>query len=213
MKKLTISLLKNIEKSSDINDLSKQLDTLERHEIGYVPWAEYPYSPKVSFSISHANDCIFLKYYVTEKNIKAANYTTNSPVYEDTCVEFFISFDDKAYYNLEFNCIGTCLVAFGATKLDRIVLPNFEIDKIKYQAVIKNKENDVDICWELALLIPTSIFCHHQIDALVGTRTKGNFYKCGDKLPEPHFLAWSNIESLDPEFHLPGFFGALEFEP
>lgn len=122
----------------------------------------------------------------------------NSPVYEDTCVEFFISFDSDAYYNLELNCIGTCLAAFGATKLDRINLPNSEIDKMIYQAVIKNVEKNTDTCWELTLSIPTSVFCHHQIDSLVGMETMGNFYKCGDGLLEPHFLAWSNIESLAP---------------
>jgi Carbohydrate-binding family 9 len=31
-------------------------------------------------------------------------------------------------------------------------------------------------------------------------------------LAEPHFVAWSNIETPKPDFHRPDFFGKLVFE-
>ncbi|MGH2565575.1 MAG: carbohydrate-binding family 9-like protein, partial [Ginsengibacter sp.] len=40
---------------------------------------------------------------------------------------------------------------------------------------------------------------------------KVNFYKCGDKLPKPHFLTWNTVETEDPDFHAPEYFGSMEF--
>jgi Carbohydrate-binding family 9 len=45
-----------------------------------------------------------------------------------------------------------------------------------------------------------------------GKKCKANFYKCGDKLAQPHFLAWNRIETPEPDFHQPAFFGDIEFE-
>jgi hypothetical protein len=44
-----------------------------------------------------------------------------------------------------------------------------------------------------------------------GKKCRANFYKCGDDLPEPHFLAWNMINTEEPDFHRPEFFGTLEF--
>ena len=40
-------------------------------------------------------------------------------------------------------------------------------------------------------------------------RAKANFYKCGDKLPVPHFLSWKPINVPAPDFHLPCFLETL----
>jgi hypothetical protein len=47
---------------------------------------------------------------------------------------------------------------------------------------------------------------------LKGKTCRANFYKCGDDLPEPHFLSWNNIIADKPDFHLPQYFGTLTFE-
>ena len=66
--------------------------------------------------------------------------------------------------------------------------------------------------WEVALIIPYSVFFKHQIDSLDGKEIKANFYKCGDELQTPHFLSWNPIQIEQPDFHRPDFFGTLEFE-
>jgi hypothetical protein len=45
-----------------------------------------------------------------------------------------------------------------------------------------------------------------------GVRWKANFYKCADKTSHPHWLTWSPVDYPTPKFHLPQFFGTLEFE-
>ena len=41
---------------------------------------------------------------------------------------------------------------------------------------------------------------------------RANFYKCADKTSHPHWLTWSVVDKPRPDFHVPQFFGILEFE-
>jgi hypothetical protein len=212
MKKLKAVYLSSKQKTDKLSDIFLNLDDLEKHSMEFTPWSTHSYKPHVQFCIAYTDSNIYLKYYVAEKFIKAANGFTNSPVYEDACVEFFISFNDEpAYYNFEFNCIGSSLVGYGNGKHSRELLPKKLIDKIKYNVNIRNGEGNL-IYWEIMLVIPSIVFSNHSIQSLKGTECNVNFYKCGNSLLYPHFLAWSDIRSSKPDFHLPEFFGKLIFE-
>jgi hypothetical protein len=210
MNQLTVTHLKNINYNHAIEMVSLRLNELEKHLLNYTPWTAYPYKPEVQFVIAYSGDCIFLKYFVDEESIRAAAGNINGAVWEDACVEFFVSFDDKGYYNLEFNCIGTALAGFGKEKGSRVRIEERIIRKIKYGSKISN--TDGNIHWELTVAIPLEVFAHHNLSSLKGRQCKANFYKCGDALPQPHFVAWSNIDAPQPNFHLPQFFGTLLFE-
>jgi len=211
MKQLTVEQLENIDSATEIKVVSLLLDLVKRNELDNAPWKEYPYVPAVEFAIAYCADAVFLKFYVNEKTIRAINNNINSAVWEDSCVEFFIRFDDDAsYYNFEFNCIGATLVGYGTGKHNRKLLPEDLINNVKYQSIIDNHSGN-DIHWELTVSIPKNLFCFNEIRSFTGLKCRVNFYKCGDKLPTPHFIAWSNIQSEQPDFHLPDFFGALNF--
>src|SRR3546814_9695772 len=64
----------------------------------------------------------------------------------------------------------------------------------------------------LLLHIPLAVFDAHVVGSLAGRRCTGNFYKCGDDLPEPHYVAWNPIDNPTPNFHLPQYFGELRSE-
>lgn len=212
MKLLNIEELKIADSNFTINQVSFLLDRIKKNEIDQIPWKGHPYAPVAQWAMAYSNDCIFLKYYVTEKSIRAVNNTINSAVWEDSCVEFFISFDEEeTYYNLEFNCIGTARVGYGVAKNDRELLPVQLISQIKYMSVISNPLPSGNIHWELTLSIPNNLFCFNKVEALKGKKCRANFYKCGDNLSTPHFISWSGIKSATPDFHLPQFFGALHF--
>jgi hypothetical protein len=55
-------------------------------------------------------------------------------------------------------------------------------------------------------------FEFHQLKSLKNIKCKANFYKCGDELSQPHYLSWNNIKSGKPNFHLPEFFGEINFK-
>lgn len=212
MKQLTVSFLSEFTESATLSEVGNRLRKLGKQVLSYVPWPTYPYKPDVHFSIAYGHSALLLQYEVKEKFIKAANGSINGPVYQDSCVEFFISLDDGAtYYNFEFNCIGTVLAGFGKGREGRETLPNEALEKVRSEVRISRGEGS-GVVWEITLAIPLETFLHHSQLVLQGKSCKANFYKCGDKLPEPHFLSWSNIKSEEPDFHLSKFFGALHFQ-
>lgn len=180
------------------------------HPIDRVNWKEYDYVPEVGFKIAYTDDAILLKYTVKEKYIKANSLFPNEPVYKDSCVEFFISFDEQKYYNFEFNCIGTSLASYGTLdKETRSRLSTDRVETIQTESNIRCLRSGFS--WELFVFIPITIFVETSIGSLRGVLAKGNFYKCGDDLPIPHFLSWNNIQYPSPNFHLPEFFGEIAF--
>ena len=211
---IEVPFFSSVNKSTPLKDIALLLDKLEKNSIDKVPWPRFSYKPEASFTIAHSDDCLMIKYYINEKYVKADYHHTNDPVYRDSCVEFFIGFEnEKNYYNFEFNCVCTCMSAFGAGKHERELLPNSIIQNIKMQTLLQ-KECDVArpiVSWELTAAIPVGVFYYHKLTTLRGTCCQINFFKCGDDLPEPHFLSWSNIVSPEPDFHLPEFFGEMKF--
>lgn len=212
MKNLRVAFISNDELTDGIAGISSFLNSSEKQTIGNLLWSDNGYKPVVSFAIAYTETSILLKYFVAEKYVKTDYYQINDPVYKDSCVEFFISFGgDKNYYNLEFNLIGTALIAYGADKNYRETLDSAMISKIESCYTIAPSNEEGNIKWELTLNIPFSLFVHNTITSLTCRQCKANFFKCGDELPAPHFLSWNAIDYPQPNFHLPQFFGAITF--
>lgn len=215
-KSLQISFLPGVSRNTFIGDISSMLDKKQHNLINFEPWPVPGYYnlPDVSFSIAHSRDCIFIKYDVKEDEVLARYKQINDPVYKDSCVEFFIAFDnDKAYYNIEFNRLGTCLGRYGSERENRTALPVELLKTIKYDRALKQvKEADKSaINWTLTVAVPIDVFCFHKISSIQHKKSKMNFFKCGEDLSQPHYLAWNNIVSEKPNFHQPEFFGKVEF--
>ena len=212
MDNLSIKKITNI---SGAEELSSALDKAEIpfHSISSVNWEKYPYCPEVKFRIAHNDDAILLNYKVNESDIKAVCGSDSGRIWEDSCVEFFITFKGDFYYNIECNCIAKLLIATGSGRGNRVPLPADllkQIDRWSSLGYVPLEERSGG--WELSLLIPKKIFHLDAIETFEGLEAKGNFYKCGDKLKTPHFLSWKPIKSETPNFHLPQFFGKLVFE-
>lgn len=211
MKQLTVTRIA-IKEAQSTYEQEQVLNALPKQPIEEVPWKTYPYKPTVQFAAGYNDTHLFLKYFVTEKTIRAVNSLVNSPVWQDSCVEFFIGFDEAGYYNFEFNCVGTALAGYGPSKTKRNLLPEPIVRQIVTRAFIARQPDSKGIQWELTICIPLTTFIHHPSLTLPGVQCRGNFYKCGDLLPEPHFVTWSAIEAATPNFHLPAYFGHLHFE-
>ncbi len=210
MKSLKVPFVDN---SVNFEELSTAFQPLGSDKIAEVCWLEYPYLPNVNFEIAYTQKSILLKYNVQEKHFKAIYRKPNEPVYRDSCVEFFISFDKEHYYNFEFNSLGTALVGYGTEdRASRQHLPFERVEKIKAKGIVTtNKEEGAGTEWILHVEIPFELFYMDSIESLKGVCATANFYKCGDDLPEPHFVSWNKIEAPTPNFHLPKYFGEIEF--
>ncbi|MGQ1788440.1 carbohydrate-binding family 9-like protein [Saccharicrinis sp. GN24d3] len=185
-----------------------------RNPISNNNW-NYESDVKADFVIGYDKDNLYLKFYVQESNTKAVNTKFNEPVYEDSCVEFFISFDGKSYYNLEFNCIGNVLGGYGSDRNNRETLAPELIEKISTRPSLgKNRIEIIDrkTDWNQEVVIPKEVFKNEELNSFEGLKTTCNFYKCGDKQVFPHYLSWSPIKVENPDFHLPEFFGEVVFK-
>ena len=178
-------------------------------------WAgEYPYAPSAKFWAVHNDATLFLKFQVKEDDIKAEVDKDGGEVWKDSCVEFFISFDDTGYYNFEFSCIGKKLLGFRQSRDLATHAPTEILDKIKSLSTLPNEcfaERLGDVEWELTVAIPKEAFFAHSFNTLEGLFVMANVYKCGDGLSKPHYLSWSPIKTDKPNFHQPQYFGRMRF--
>jgi hypothetical protein len=210
-KQLSAVFIPGIFGSDRLDELSILLDTHQSHLLDNHLWTNNTYAPKVNFTVAYTVDSILLKYNVIENELIANYREINDPVYEDSCVEFFIKFDnDINYYNLEFNCMGTALAGYGSGKHGRTTIPKVVVSTIKSRSYIKTMAGG-DIHWQLSLVIPFKVFVYDFFTSLKNKACNANFYKCGDKMSYPHFLSWNNIDHPSPNFHLPEFMGEINF--
>ncbi|WP_339713792.1 carbohydrate-binding family 9-like protein [uncultured Kriegella sp.] len=189
----------------------------ELHDIDLVNWDAFPYRPKTQFRIAHSNNQIWLKYYIQEKSVLAEVVDVNGAVSNDSCVEFFFDpLADGNYYNFEFNCIGTPLLAYGPTRSDRQFVDEHSIqEQIQVKSTLGTtsfKERTGEFTWEITLVIPAETLIHDEGLQLKGLHAKANFYKCGNKTAEAHYLSWNQVKTERPDFHRPEYFGTVVFE-
>ncbi len=170
---------------------------------------------EASFTVFHNLEGITIHFFVSEATLRAQKRRINGDVYKDNCVEFFIAIEnEKAYYNFEFNCFGSIKAAFGTGRENRKSLPAKLLRKIEnnINVAIHNTSDSKFISWNISVTIPVPSFCFHQLNNLSGMECSANFFKCGDDLPNPHFISWSNIIADKPDFHQPSSFGKIKFE-
>ncbi|WP_319589525.1 carbohydrate-binding family 9-like protein [uncultured Draconibacterium sp.] len=184
--------------------------------IEVLNWGKaFPYKPGIQFRIAHTGNEIWLKFYVQEKNILAQETEINGDVYKDSTVEFFISIDGKNYYNFEFNCIGTPHVGYGPGRGNRTPILPEVLKQIDIKSSLGNEpfeEKSGDFSWEMMICIPTQCFAFDKIEKLNGLKATANFYKCGDATSDPHFVSWNPVNTENPDYHRPEFFGQILFE-
>ena len=173
--------------------------------IGCINWKDFPYKPDVLVTLSQNGNSLLLHFNVKEKCIRAEVSNINGPVHEDSCVECFISpFRNGNYYNFEFNCIGTAHAAYGPERKKRERIPLGIVKKIRTEPSLGKTPfplKEGDFSWDLKVEIPKECFIHDPISSFNGLPVRANFYKCGDKTSDPHFLSWQPVNTENPDFH------------
>ena len=184
-----------------------ELGKFNSFDLDCINWPAFPYKPKVRVSVGHTPERMLVRFDVKEKNARAVCLEANGPVWEDSCVEFFVKLpDDPHYFNFETNCIGVGLAARRLSREDCAHLDAAQMEKIVRRSSLPRAVTDLqDAAWSLELEVPFEILgCKECPERLLA-----NFYKCGDKTAEPHFLSWAPIKTQKPDFHRPEFFKIL----
>ena len=140
---------------------------------------------------------------------KAVYTNYNEPVYTDSCMEFFCDWlGDGRYVNMEMNANGTLLSCIGPDRHARTPVADLSGGEIfPVEGVV------CDGHWQVTAEIPTALLCKilgvNTIPFGKGYTFRGNFYKCGDETPIPHYGMWNPVGTEKPDFHRPEYFGAL----
>ena len=183
-------------------------------------WNGYDYKPLASFRMAYSKDEIYLQYHVIEPIVKAVyGSDTGALPYKDSCLEFFlIPAEDSIYYNLELNCIAKGTFAGGAKRSGRIRFKEDVLSKIRRSSTLGTEPFGIkESCgkpfeYTITVAIPLEVFELSKVAPLKGREIRGNFYKCGDDMPKPHYLSWNPIGTERPDFHTPEYFGYIKFE-
>lgn len=179
--------------------------------------------PITQARLIHDDANIYGIFRVQDHSILARQTQYNSWTCFDSCVEFFFRpHQAGGYFNLEMSASGSHLLYYvrdwtpvGDYYADFTAIP--EIDGRLFESrsslteLVPNERRG-DLTWFVQFKVPIVIaekYCG-SIGSLSNQRWTGNFYKCGDQLCPPHWLAWSPVPILN--FHLPEHFGELYLE-
>lgn len=211
MKKLKAPLLTTL----DVLDLSSVGFLMEtkahRDYIECINWESFPYKPIAAFDIARSETSLYIRFFVRGNSLKAAFETDDSPVFNDSCVEFFMQKEnDPEYMNFEFNCIGTCDASRRFSRDNKRSLSQAEYKSIRRHPSMERKafaEKQGVHSWELVVSIPFTVM---GLDPqALPEKIYGNFYKCADNTEFPHYVSWNPINTEMPDFHRPEFFGEI----
>lgn len=182
--------------------------------IDQVNWRDlYPGELPVNVRAAHDGEVLYLYYTIKGEAVSAQHRNDFDPVWKDSCVEFFMQrVGDIHYRNFECNILGALLAARHETResaeqLTEEVTSIFRFATINHHYLEGRELSD----WSLYLEIPKKAMGFDTGESLSGHKIRANFYKCGDETPEPHYISWSPINLPNPDFHVPHFFGLLEF--
>ncbi len=177
--------------------------------------------PFTQAKMAYDDHAVYIIFRVEDQYVKAVHSQNQDPVCRDSCVEFFFSPEDdikNGYFNLEMNCGGTMLFNHQIKRATEVVLiSDSDMHQVKVAHTmprIVNEEISKKTTWVVEYSIPFSILSNYQTATSpeAGDVWRANFYKCGDRTSHPHWLTWAPVDYPKPNFHLPQFFGSLEFQ-
>ena len=179
------------------------------------------FHPVAQAKVMYDDDNLYVIFRVQDRYIHCIAKKYNDVVCEDACVEFFFSPDTSLpgkYFNIEINCGGTPLIAYNI--VPRKEFKQFENDDFKKIEIahslpkIIEKEITEPTTWTIEYRVPLAMLEKYSkvTHPKHGIAWKANFYKVAQKGSNVHFLTWSVVENKKPDFHLPQFFGTLNFQ-
>ena len=193
---------------------------LEALSLKYHMGEKPEHFPAVQAKVAYDEAGIYVIFKVDDRYVRAVRTKHQESVYKDSCVEFFFStakHSEDVYFNLELNCGGTMLLHHQLEpRKDRVVIEDEDLDKV---VVVTSMPKTVfpeiteETTWTAAYHLPFDVLQKYQDleRPTEGTVWRGNFYKCAGESSHPHWLTWAEVKNPKPNFHLPQFFGMLEF--
>ncbi|MDF2596178.1 MAG: hypothetical protein K0R69_2519 [Clostridia bacterium] len=197
-----------MEKQYEIYDFGREAidwHQIEAIQIDCFPWYKKGDKQMTTVKCAIERDIFHMKVYAEDCHIRSDVYENNTPVYEDSCFEWFVTPTAKkgeSYFNIEISCNGTIYMAYRDNTSGKIMAPKEVQDSIKIQSDIGRDH------WTLEIGIPIWVFESMGKEPADKSFWYGNFYRCGGK-EDDQYACWQPIEAPVPNFHVPDQFGKL----
>jgi len=162
--------------------------------------------------LSHEGRFLHLRFSIQEPQLRRMCTAHNQKAYTDSCMEIFLQrAGEEEYVNFEFSASTKALVGRGKGRAGRTLYPPFVIDEIPITLTLLENTN-IQSRYRLDVAIDLVLFgLMKEGESLSSLKLKGNIYKCGDELKEPHHLCYAPIGTLKADFHTPSYFVPFAF--
>ena len=180
--------------------------TVEALPIDTLLWCpEVPITAQAQ--ICYDETALYVRLSAQEPNIRAEERGPLGVPCVDSCLEFFfcpIEGDDR-YLSIECNPNGCLYLGFCNTGRRIIRLLPDEVKAI--EPVIEMTEGG----WSVTYAVPADYvrLFFPAFELKPGATIRANCYKCGDLTVQEHYMSWNPVEVVDPDFHVPAFFGKM----
>ncbi|MCP4180389.1 MAG: diguanylate cyclase [bacterium] len=216
-----------IKKVSDDFNLTGNLNSQKWNnannlEVNLWPWHDFSLYdvPEVNVKILYTDNNLYVRFHVKENYILARKTNFQDQVCEDSCVEFFVSPTKSGYFNFEVNCIGTIHLHFHEDRHISTTVSDSDLSTIRMATSLPKgvKINTSAPCPKVGYVVEYSVpfkLLTKYSDSQIPTKNSiwhANLYKCGDLSQEPSWGTWSPIDTKQPDFHQPKYFGEIIFD-
>lgn len=155
---------------------------------------------------------VFLEAKEPTANCRAVVTESDGNVCQDSCLEFFFCPEPEkglGYINFEANSLGTLLVGVHNGEVDGQP-GGFDPADFSMRACRRYTPGG-NLTWSVTYDVPFSFIQRYfpGFSPAPGHVITGNFYKCGDLCPAPHYAAWAPLEYGHPSFHRPEQFAKI----
>lgn len=175
-------------------------------ELENAQWLDSPHI-HASAKVCYNENALHVRLQAVEQDILCRYNGLTDEVCEDSCLEFFFSPEaDGRYFNLECNPNGALYFGIGYGRDAHLRLIHGELGKMLQVTPFSTEDG-----WGTEITIPVKLMriLYPGLTLSAGKVIPANFYKCGEDTKVPHYLTWNTVESAEPDFHLPQFFGRL----
>lgn len=195
-------------------DFEQHLSDIEKAPISCFNWPQVNKLEPVSYAAAAYDEEALHVYLCTAEPVLRSEVTEqNGPVHTDSCLEFFFMptpAKSAHYFNFEINPRGVFLLGLGTGRHERRLITDENAVYFNIKAHAKH-DSLFSTGWDVFYSLPF-VFIKKYIPEFTPDdlrSMKGNFYKCGDLLPSPHWASWAPITTPKPDFHRPEFFAPI----
>ena len=180
---------------------------IPKFAIVHVQWTE-DFGIRAGGQLCCDSENLYVHLFAVEDEIRAEYTAPLSPVFEDSCLEFFFTGEDcENYFNFEINPNGSLHIQTGPSRNNRVSI--VKGNDAEYFDIKAQRTEDG---WEVAYRIPLEFIRVFWPGYEFSGDLRANAYKCGNKTVHRHYLTWNPIRSEKPDFHRPEDFGRMSFE-